>query len=279
MLFLLVPLPLPLVLPMASIYGLEKQWIFLDSFFFLSFILSLLPVSFSVEFFFFILRLWSVAYEPRLTIYAYELHVFLCVLVFVNCGCSCTTIREIFSASRQNIFSQLAESEWGSEKEWAKEREGGRDERPLLAMTRTSVLVRNSLHNFKQMLLLFNFLRCCRRCSAVAAAAGAKRRRRVWQSGTLKFMVHWMRMKNSQTGRHRQDPRAGGKRGRRVGASSRLPIVPTGKNKSIEFISRNNKTVKWQTANGSDVLWISQLCCEGSTGKVTKATTHGNENN
>lgn len=72
------------------------------------------------------------------------------------------------------------------------ENERKRDDRPLLAMTRTSVLVRNSLHNFKQMLLLFNFLRCCRRCSAVAvaAAAGAKRRRRVWQSGTLKFMVH-----------------------------------------------------------------------------------------
>lgn len=74
----------------------------------------------------------------------------------------------------------------------AEENERKRDDRPLLAMTRTSVLVRNSLHNFKQMLLLFNFLRCCRRCSsvAVAAAAGAKRRRRVWQSGTLKFMVH-----------------------------------------------------------------------------------------
>lgn len=267
---------------MASIYGLEKQWIFLDSFFFLSFILSLLPVSFSVEFFFFFcackvlpMSLGLLYMHMNCTCFC----VCMCVLVFVNCGCSCTTIREIFSASRQNIFSQLAESEWGSEKEWAKEREGGRDERPLLAMTRTSVLVRNSLHNFKQMLLLFNFLRCCRRCSAVAAAAGAKRRRRVWQSGTLKFMVHWMRMKNSQTGRHRQGRRAGAKGGRRVGASSRLPIVPTGKNKSIEFISRNNKTVKWQTANGSDVLWISQLCCEGSTGKVTKATPHGNENN
>lgn len=46
----------------------------------------------------------------------------VCVLVFVNCGCSCTTIREIFSASRQNIFSQLAESEWDSGREWAKER-------------------------------------------------------------------------------------------------------------------------------------------------------------
>lgn len=62
-------------------------------------------------------------------------------------------------------------------------------------------------------------------------------------------------------------------------ASSRLPIVPTGKNKSIEFISRNNKTVKWRTANGSDVLWISQLCCEESTGKVTTATAHGDNIN
>lgn len=81
---------------------------------------------------------------------------------------------------------------WPGASGTAEENERKRDDQPLLAMTRTSVLVQNSLHNFKQMLLLFNFLRCCRRCSAVAvaAAAGAKRRRRVWQSGTLKFMVH-----------------------------------------------------------------------------------------
>lgn len=112
---------------MASIYGLEKQWIFLDSFFFLSFILSLSSLSLSLlnSFYFCACKVLPMSLgllymHMNCTCFC----VCMCVLVFVNCGCSCTTIREIFSASRQNIFSQLAEGEWGSGKEWAKEREG-----------------------------------------------------------------------------------------------------------------------------------------------------------
>lgn len=50
----------------------------------------------------------------------------------------------------------------------------------------------------------------------------------------------WKTVSRADTDRAEGQPKRG------VGASSRLPIVPTGKNKSIEFISRNNKTVKWR---------------------------------